>query len=135
MKATIFNIQKFSIHDGPGIRTVVFFKGCPLHCAWCSNPESQSTHIELTYNSSVCQHCLTCLNQCPVQAITHIQNKIHFDPKKCTLCFQCIKVCPMQAIDKEGENKEIEEIVQEVLKDMPFYEESGGGVTFLAVSF
>ena len=135
MKATIFNIQKFSIHDGPGIRTVVFFKGCPLHCAWCSNPESQSTHIELTYNPSVCQHCLTCLHQCPTQAITHIQNKIHFDPKKCTLCFQCIKACPMQAIDKEGEDKEIEEIVQEVLKDVPFYEESGGGVTFSGGEF
>lgn len=135
MKATIFNIQKFSIHDGPGIRTVVFFKGCPLHCAWCSNPESQSTHIQLTYNLSVCQHCLTCLHQCPTQAITHTQNKIHFDSKKCTLCLQCIEACPMQAIDKEGEDKAIEDIVQEVLKDVPFYEESGGGVTFSGGEF
>lgn len=135
MKATIFNIQKFSIHDGPGIRTVVFFKGCPLHCSWCSNPESQSTQVQLTYNSSLCQHCLTCLHQCPTHAITHQNNQICFDVKKCVLCMQCIQACPMQAIDKEGEDEELDEIVQEVLKDLPFYEESGGGVTFSGGEF
>ena len=101
MKATIFNIQKFCIHDGPGIRTTIFFKGCPLKCQWC---EKQALSIEDHY--------------------------IRIDYNKCNQCLKCISACQYDALKKEGYKQDIEDIVTEVLKDREFYEESGGGVTF-----
>lgn len=129
MSGTIFNIQKFSIHDGPGIRTTVFFKGCPLSCKWCANPESQSTDIQILYNKDKCCHCLKCVNSCPNKAITYKENKIIIDNKKCIGCLTCVNNCPKEALTHEGEYKEIQEIVDVCLQDKDFYEESGGGVT------
>jgi pyruvate formate lyase activating enzyme len=130
MKATIFNIQKFCIHDGPGIRTTVFFKGCPLKCQWCANPESQQFNEQITYNERNCKRCLCCVHACDKQALSLVDNSIYIDYSKCDQCLKCIDACQYNAMTKEGYQKEIDEIVAEVLKDKDFYEESHGGVTF-----
>jgi pyruvate formate lyase activating enzyme len=126
MNGTIFNIQKFSIHDGPGIRTTVFFKGCPLRCKWCANPESQSLSIQILHNEERCTHCLQCVHECPHHAI---DEGLHIDESKCTSCLHCVEVCPNKALTRTGEKKSIDEIVSLCLQDKDFYLESNGGVT------
>ena len=128
-KGMIFNIQKFSIHDGPGIRTTVFLKGCPLKCQWCSNPESQLDHIQILYDYDKCIHCQQCVHVCPHGALTHQNNRILVDAKKCVGCLTCVHACPQDALTHEGEYKEIDEIVKTCLQDKDFYEESNGGIT------
>ena len=128
-KGLIFNIQKFSIHDGPGIRTTVFFKGCPLKCKWCSNPESQLSKLQILYDFEKCIHCKTCLHTCSHQAISEKENHIIFNNDKCISCLQCINHCPTRALSHEGEHKSIQEIVDICMQDVDFYEESNGGVT------
>lgn len=128
MKGNIFNIQKFSIHDGPGVRTTVFLKGCPLRCAWCANPESQNAQIQILYDEKKCVHCQTCVHTCPQHAISY-NGKIHIDHQLCVGCLQCISNCPQRALSREGEIKDLEEVVHTCLQDIDFYEESGGGVT------
>ncbi len=125
-KGTIFNIQKFSLHDGPGIRTTVFLKGCPLKCTWCSNPESQFERVQILYDKSKCTNCNICINSCLFSAISSDHN---IDNEKCTGCLQCVKQCPNNALSHEGELKEISEIMQVVMQDIDFYIESDGGVT------
>ena len=112
-KGLIFNIQKFSIHDGPGIRTTVFFKGCPLKCKWCSNPESQLHKLQILYDFEKCVHCKKCLLNCPKQAITEKENHMIFNHDKCIGCLQCVNHCPTKALSHEGDFKEIQEIVRE----------------------
>ena len=130
MKGLIFNIQRFSIHDGPGIRTVVFFKGCPLSCRWCSNPESRKNTVELVYDKKKCIGCLTCKSACGYDAILPTSdNKIKIDREKCTTCLACVDVCPRHALYTEGRFYTVEELMTEVMKDQVFYEGSGGGVT------
>lgn len=128
-KALIFNMQKFSIHDGPGIRTTIFFKGCPLKCLWCSNPESQDTSIQILYDQKKCVHCMTCLHTCPNKAIQFLQDQFYIDTKACSHCLTCVHNCINQALSYEGEYKTIDEIVDFCLQDVEFYEESNGGVT------
>ena len=94
MKGITFNIQKFSIHDGPGIRTTVFLKGCPLKCAWCSNPESQLDNIQILYDEDKCSHCLNCVKSCLHDAIDHLHNRIVIDTNKCKNCLTCVSHCP-----------------------------------------
>lgn len=125
----IFNIQKFSIHDGPGIRTTVFFKGCPLQCQWCANPESQLNNIQILCDHKKCLKCQTCLRHCPNQAIYFEDQKIKVDFNKCVGCLQCVDMCPVEALSHEGEYKTSQEIVDVCKQDMDFYEESHGGVT------
>ncbi len=129
MKATIFNIQKFSIHDGPGIRTVVFFKGCPLRCKWCSNPESQMMHTQILWNGEKCLHCRLCETNCPAHSISFAHNVFRFTYKSCTGCLTCTSQCPGKALEYMGKQMTVEEVMKEVMKDKDFYEESGGGVT------
>lgn len=129
MKACIFNIQKYSIHDGPGIRTVVFFKGCPLQCSWCSNPESQNSNVQITWDKYKCIKCFHCLNACKYDSIALKEGRINVDAHSCNSCFECIKGCPKQALTIEGKYYTVSEVLKEVLKDEVFYEESGGGVT------
>lgn len=130
IKGTIFNIQKFSIHDGPGIRTTVFLKGCPLNCRWCANPESKNTEKEILYTKSACLHCNSCVNACPNRGLYFDEeNMLRFSPDICTHCLSCVAACPSHALTAEGNVYTIEEVLQEVLKDRPFYEKSGGGVT------
>lgn len=130
MKATIFNIQKFCLHDGPGIRTTIFFKGCPLHCKWCANPESQLFQEQITYNERNCQKCGACIATCPKDVLSFVDGIIHIDYSKCDQCLKCIDSCHYKAMTKEGYQEDIHKIVDEVLKDIDFYEESHGGVTF-----
>lgn len=130
MKATIFNIQKFCLHDGPGIRTTIFFKGCPLHCLWCANPESQLFVEQVTYNQKNCRLCQNCIHTCEKQALSIENNAIKINYHQCNQCLKCIDACNYDALKQEGYKQDIEEIVKEVLKDKVFYEESHGGVTF-----
>lgn len=132
-KACVFNIQHYSVHDGPGIRTLVFFKGCPLSCLWCCNPESQSFNPELAYNHNKCvgiKECGRCMQLCPVGAITADEyGKVVVDHKKCTDCFDCVDTCPSGALIIFGKLMTVDEILQEVEKDSIFYARSQGGLT------
>ena len=131
----IFNIQKFSVNDGPGIRTVVFLKGCPLHCRWCSNPESQSTKVQILWDYKKCIHCHHCEEICPKQAITLSNEKVHISPILCDGCKRCEKECPEHALTHEGDTKTVQEVLNIVLQDEAFYEESGGGLTLSGGEF
>lgn len=129
VKGIIFNIQKFSIHDGPGIRTTIFFKGCPLKCQWCANPESQLQKIQIICYHEKCLKCQTCLRHCPNQAIIFENQKIKFNHQMCVGCLQCVDMCPVEALSHEGEIKTVDDIVKICLQDKDFYDESNGGVT------
>lgn len=129
-KGVIFNIQKFSIHDGPGVRTTVFLKGCPLRCKWCANPESQLSEVQILYDDRTCVHCQTCVRACPRGAIrADADDRIRVDFRKCSGCLQCVGACPGRALSREGEYKTVDEVFKVCMQDAPFYEESHGGVT------
>ncbi len=130
----IFNIQKFSVNDGPGIRTVVFFKGCPLHCRWCSNPESQLTKTQILWDQKKCVSCLHCMDLCSAQAITFASGRIHIDPDTCVGCGTCAAECPVKALELQGEVKTVQQVIDVVLQDLVFYEE-GGGITLSGGEF
>jgi pyruvate formate lyase activating enzyme len=129
VKGTIFNIQRYSIHDGPGIRTTVFFKGCPLQCLWCQNPESQTFQQELFYNKERCTGCGRCLTACPEKAIEIFEGRSRTHRTLCKACGACAEVCPEEARVLMGKRVSAEEVFEEVKKDAIFYERSGGGVT------
>ena len=125
----VFNIQKFSVNDGPGIRTVVFLKGCPLRCRWCANPESQLVRAEIMWDEKKCIGCRHCIEVCPHHAVSLTEGKIIVDPSKCGGCGKCFRECPGKALKNEGELKTVKEVMDVVMQDLPFYEESGGGIT------
>ncbi len=129
-KGLIFNIQRFSVHDGPGIRTTVFMKGCPLRCLWCSNPESQDLFPSLMVRDIQCKGCGACVKACPEYAITFTQEvgrKINWD--RCSQCLLCTQACLYHSLNVCGEYMEPGEVLEEVLKDRVFYKNSGGGIT------
>lgn len=125
----IFNIQKFSLHDGPGIRTVVFFKGCPLSCKWCANPESQDTDIQILWDQTLCVGCGACIENCPEGAIKKSGRKLYIRHDRCRRCLACVTDCPSHALKAEGKLRSVPEVLAVCLQDEAFYEESGGGVT------
>lgn len=129
IKGLVFDIQRFSIHDGPGIRTTVFLKGCPLSCTWCHNPESQSTTSELFFNKNSCIDCNSCGRVCPFGNAREILSYVKLRNEKCESCDLCADICPTKAIEKVGKIFTSDEIVTEAEKDLPFYESSNGGVT------
>ena len=129
---TVFNIQKYSVHDGPGIRTIVFLKGCPLSCKWCSNPESQASHPQVAYNKGRCIGCHRCIKACQHGAISiNEDGSLKLDRSKCEVCktLDCAHACPAQGMIIYGENKTVDQILKEVEKDAIFYARSGGGMT------
>ncbi|MDE8731537.1 glycyl-radical enzyme activating protein [Eubacteriales bacterium DFI.9.88] len=121
-KGVIFNIQRFSIHDGEGIRTIVFMKGCPLKCIWCCNPESQNIEPEVLFLRDKCIGCMHCVQICPLEAM-------EIDRKSCRQCGSCARVCPSSAKRLSGRYVTVDEMVKEVEKDRVFYRNSGGGIT------
>jgi pyruvate formate lyase activating enzyme len=129
IEGNIFNIQRFSIQDGPGIRTTVFLKGCPLHCMWCSNPESHNFKPEIVHRDSLCNQCGLCIKECPEKAISIRDKLIIIDRELCTNCGGCVKVCSPGALKMMGQKMSAEEVFQEIKKDTDFYYNSGGGVT------
>jgi len=129
-RGLVFNIQRFSVHDGPGIRTTVFLKGCPLKCWWCSNPESQEYRPTLIVRDINCTGCGKCVETCPAEAIT-IDEKLGrlIDWSRCTQCLACVDACIYHALNRCGDYMTVDEVIEEVAKDKLFYKNSGGGVT------
>jgi len=125
----VFNLQRWSIHDGPGIRTTVFVKGCPLRCKWCSNPESMKLYPEIMVRDLKCIGCGKCVAVCPQQAISLADNKRMIDWARCDHCLKCVDVCPPRSIVTSGEKKTVEEVISVVMKDLNFYRRSKGGMT------
>lgn len=132
VSGTVFNVQKFSVHDGKGIRTLVFLKGCPLRCKWCSNPESQRLEQERAFNPTRCLTapiCGRCVDACPSGAITQINDLLCDDREKCTECFACVQACPSSAQSCYGETQTVDLVLRRVEEDGVFYARSGGGLT------
>ncbi|MEE9912584.1 MAG: glycyl-radical enzyme activating protein [Deltaproteobacteria bacterium] len=129
-RGLIFNIQKFSIHDGPGIRTTVFMKGCPLQCLWCSNPESQCFLPELLIRDINCKGCGSCVDVCPQGAISITKKTGRIiDRQKCDQCLLCVQSCLYGSLIQCGQYRTVKDVLEEVLQDKIFYKNSGGGVT------
>lgn len=126
--APIFDVQRFSIHDGPGIRTLIFFKGCNLHCAWCQNPESQQVAPLVSFYEARCNECFACAKACTHDAIVREGYRVNHD--RCTFCLDCIDACPHGALQPIGNFLTPEELFEQILADRNYYERSGGGVTF-----
>ena len=129
-KGLVFDIKRYAIHDGPGIRTTVFFKGCPLSCLWCDNPESQRFTKEFIFWPERCLNCDACVQVCKEKAIIKNEAGREVEETKCNYCGDCIQQCYSEALQVIGREMSVEELVTEVEKDVDFFRESGGGVTF-----
>lgn len=125
----IFDIQRCCLHDGPGIRTAVFFKGCPLHCLWCHNPESQSRGREISFRPEACAACGECVVACPNSAHRIIDGVHIYNRLICKQCGDCVRVCMYEALKAAGEEQTVESVMAVVRRDLPFYKQSGGGIT------
>ncbi len=128
MKTVVFNIQRFSVHDGPGIRTTVFLKGCPLRCVWCHNPESYRKEPQLSLDDTICVGCKACVSACPLGCHKFLNGEHTINRMRCTRCGLCVAVCP-GALELIGEEMNTNSVLEEVLLDKPFYDKSGGGLT------
>jgi pyruvate formate lyase activating enzyme len=126
----IFNVMRYSVHDGPGIRTTVFFKGCPLRCRWCHNPESFTGQLQATYRPNRCLRCGDCLPVCRAGAIGKQEGNIVTSWDQCCQCGECVAVCPAEAREVVGRVVGATELMEEIARDTIFFDESGGGVTF-----
>jgi pyruvate formate lyase activating enzyme len=132
MTGTILNIQHYAVNDGPGIRTLVFFKGCPLRCSWCCNPESQATQPQLRYISFRCKLCLDCVSSCPTSSVSFADGAFHRNFNGCHSCVSkdCIEKCNYDALSISGKEISSDKLVGIIARDIAFYRNSGGGVTF-----
>jgi pyruvate formate lyase activating enzyme len=126
----IFDIKRYAINDGPGIRVVIFFKGCNLHCAWCHNPESISAEAGKMYTQSKCIRCGSCVVACEQDAISLFADGIVIDQQRCVMCGKCCEACPSMALEMSGKVMSVDEIIGIIEKERIFFEQSGGGVTF-----
>lgn len=129
MKGLVFDIQKFSIHDGPGIRTTVFMKGCPLKCLWCHNPESQKSEREISFQPSKCIGCGWCFSACPNGCQRIDGSKRIFERDNCLVCGKCAEKCYAGGLEIVGREMRVDEVIDEAMKDKAFYDTSGGGMT------
>lgn len=125
----IFDVKRYSINDGPGIRVTIFFKGCLLHCAWCHNPESISPHPQKMYSPDKCIGCNSCLESCPENACKLTPEGIATDQELCTLCGICADVCPTKATEMSGKLSAVDDLIEIIEKERVFFDQSGGGVT------
>lgn len=130
LTGTVFDISRYSIHDGPGIRTTVFFKGCPLNCWWCHNPESMASEPRVAMRETRCIRCGRCVEGCPSGAIALEGGVPVTDPSLCRQCLECTRLCYAEAREVVGWTMTVDEVMTEIEKDIPFFDESGGGVTF-----
>ncbi len=130
LKPLVFDIKRYSINDGPGIRATIFFKGCPLNCLWCHNPESISPQVQKLFTTSKCIRCGECCRVCPVNACRLTPESVVTDNDLCILCGQCAEACPTLAIEMSGRYRSTEELLAIIKKERPFFDQSGGGVTF-----
>jgi len=126
----IFDIKRFAIHDGPGIRTTLFLKGCPLSCWWCHNPESQRARPDILHRPHMCVRCGTCVEACPQTARSLDGDGVHRDTSLCKTCGACVEACPAGALERVGRRMSVDEAIGEIERDTPFFDQSGGGVTF-----
>ena len=126
----IFDVKRYAINDGPGIRATIFFKGCPLSCKWCHNPESISPSVQKLYTSSKCIGARECIKVCDQRALTLTREGIITDPERCNLCGACADACPSKAIEMSGDPYSIEDILKIINKERVMFDHSGGGVTF-----
>ena len=129
MTATIFDIKRFAVHDGDGIRTTVFFKGCPLRCRWCHNPEGLTGSPPLAYYAAKCVGCGLCATVCPSHAHVFTENGHIFDRSLCHACGACETLCAQGALKRYGRRVTVDELLPTLLEDKAFYDNSGGGVT------
>jgi len=129
MVGTIFDIQHFCVDDGPGIRTTVFFKGCPLRCIWCHNPEGYIKQPQMVFNVEKCVGCGRCTAVCRNNGHELNEDQHLYHRENCTLCGECVKVCRLDVLRIQGREIRVEEVIEEVIQDIPFYETSGGGLT------
>ncbi len=126
---TLFNVQRFSTEDGPGIRTTLFFKGCPLTCPWCHNPEGMGAGPEVMWQGALCLGCGDCAEACPQHAIRLTDGRVQIDRDRCESCGQCAQACPSAALERVGVEYGVDDLLEVVLKDRTFYQTSGGGVS------
>jgi len=134
LRGLVFNIQKFSLHDGAGIRTLVFLKGCPLSCRWCANPEGISSSVELAFDPAKCigtKECGRCLEACPSGAVLPVSasGRVEIDRTRCDACGVCADLCPSRALEQVGRWMTVDEVIRVVEEDSGFYARSGGGLT------
>ena len=130
ISGTVFDIKRFAIHDGPGVRTTVFFKGCPLSCWACHNPEGQHPGADLFMRDERCNACGDCLDVCPAAAISEDGTAVRVDRFRCDLCGACVDACLRGALELAGRSMTVDEVMAELERDIVYYDESGGGVTF-----
>lgn len=126
----VFDIKRYAINDGPGIRVTIFLKGCPLTCRWCHNPESISPKVQKLYTASKCIGCGECVKVCPLQACELSEEGIRTNADLCDVCGKCAEVCPAKATEMSGQYESVDDLIGVIEKERPFFEQSGGGVTF-----
>jgi len=127
--ARIFKIERLNTHNGPGYRTVLFFKGCPLHCTWCHNPEGICRPKDIWFIPAKCIRCGSCIAVCPENALSFGSCRIEIDREKCSGCFRCVDECPTTSIEQIGTDVSVDDLMEGILKDKMFFDTSGGGIT------
>ncbi|MBV8041027.1 glycyl-radical enzyme activating protein [Pluralibacter sp.] len=129
LKGVVFDVQKFCLHDGPGIRTTVFLKGCQMRCVWCHNPESIAVQPQLAFMASKCVGCQRCAAVCPHDCHRFSEGKHEIDFEACQACGRCVEVCPSQALKLYGREYDVDELIRDIVKDSPYFAKTGGGLT------